>query len=86
MGLSVEFRRFVGKQVSFWRQDRLMSLEDLAEQTGVSDTTCFRVEKGYPVSEASLMRVVESCGMTISRLSDVYQTHRQLPLNMPERS
>jgi len=83
MGLSLEFRRFIGSQVRFWREDRLMSLEDLAQQSGISDTTCFRIEKGHTVRDASLMRVVESCGMTIGRLADTYHTHRQLPLIMP---
>ncbi len=86
MGLTIEIRRFIGNQLRFKREDRLLSMEDCAALAGISDSTIFRIEHGHNVSRKSFYAYLDAMGLRETNLLRLYQTHRQMTRDMPERT
>lgn len=77
MGLTPEFKKFIGTEFNTWRLNNRLSLRDVTQMTGVSASTLFRYEHGFSVKPENLNAVLEAMGKTLPELLSKMATYRQ---------
>jgi len=85
MGLDYAFRMSISSWVKATMAAEDLSMEDVAQLSGVSDTTVFRVAQGHPVYRSSMTAVLGALNSSIFEREKVFRTHHQTVLNMPEK-
>ena len=50
-------------QLKYWRQQRALTMRELADKAGVSHMTVFRIEHGKPAGLRTLRKLAEALGV-----------------------